>query len=79
MPDNPGHGECARVEVSCGEGSDEGGKVGPAHREVADEDLAEALVKLSLNELDEGGRHVLLYHYLRSKAGFYLFRLYQER
>ena len=79
MLENPGHGDCAWVEVSCGEGSDEGGKVGPAHREVSGEDLVEALVKLSLNGLDKGGRRVLLYHCLSSKAGFYFFHCYQER
>ena len=52
--------------------------MGPAHRAVAGEELAEALVKLSLNESDEGGRHVLLYHYLCSKTVVYFFRLFQE-
>ena len=62
MRETPWHSHCARMEVSCGKSSDEGSKVGPAHREVAGEDLAEALVKLSLNESDEGGWNVLLYH-----------------
>ena len=47
--------------MPCGEGADEGVKVGPAHREVAGEGLAEALVELSLNESNESGRHVLLH------------------
>ena len=59
--ETPRHGDCARVEISCGERSDEGIKVGPAHREMAGEDLAEAIVELSLNELNEGGRHILLH------------------
>ena len=41
------HGDCAQVKVSCGESAEEGGKVGPAHWEVAGEGLEEALVKLS--------------------------------
>ena len=53
--------------------------MGPLYREVAGEDLEEALVKLSLNESDKGGRHVLLYHCLCSKTGVYLFRRCQER
>ena len=59
-----GHGDCARAEVTCGEGADEGGKLGPAHQEVAGEGLAEALVELSLNELNESGWHVLLHRRL---------------
>ena len=47
--ENPRNGECARVEMSCGERSDEGSKVGPAHRKVAGEGLVEDLIKLSLN------------------------------
>ena len=58
------HGDCAQVKVSCGESADEGVEVGPAHREVAGEGLAEALVKLSLNELNARGRNVLLHHLL---------------
>ena len=68
VPESSRHGNCARVKVSCGESADEGGKVGPAHREVAGEVLAEALVKLSLNNSNEGGRHVLLYQCLRSET-----------
>ena len=63
-----GHGDCAWVEVTCGEGADEGIKVGPAHREVADEGLAEALFELSLNESNKSGRHVLLHRRLCSEA-----------
>ena len=63
-----GHGDCVWVEVPCGEGADEGGKVGPAHRELAGEGLAEALVELSLNELNESGRHVLLHRRLCAEA-----------
>ena len=62
------HGDCARVKVSCGESADEGGKVGPAHREVDGEGLAEALVKSSLNELNESGWHVLLHCRLCSET-----------
>ena len=68
MPKTSRHGDFAWVKVSCGESADEGGKVGPAHREVAGEGLVEALVKLSLNKLNEGGRHVLLYHCLCSET-----------
>ena len=57
---------CARVEVPCREGADEGGKVGPAHREVAGEVLVETLVELSLNESNKSGQHVLLHRYLCS-------------
>ena len=62
------HGDCAQVEVNCGKGADEGSRVGPAHQEVAGEDLAEALVELSLNESNESGRHVLLHRPLCSEA-----------
>ena len=78
VPETPRHGDCAQVEVSCGYSADEGGKVGTAHREVAGEDLAESLVKLSLNDLEKGDRHVLLYRYLCSDTGVYFFRRYQE-
>ena len=54
VPENPWHGDCDRVELSCGESADEGGKVGPTHREVAGAYLTEALVKPSLNESTKG-------------------------
>ena len=69
----PRHGDCAWVEVSCGQSSDEGNKVGPAHRAVAGEDLAEALVKISLNESNEFDRNVLLYGCLCLEAVVYFF------
>ena len=78
MSETPGHGDCARVGVSCGKGSDEGGKVGPAHCEVAGEDLVEALIKLGLNESGKGGWHVLVYLCLRSKVGVYFLCCCQE-
>ena len=55
-------GHCYRVgaEVTCRQCSDERSEVWPAHREVAREDFSEALVKLCLNESNEGGLHVLL-------------------
>ena len=55
-------GHCYRVgaEVTRRQCSDERIQVWPAHREVAREDLSEALVKLCLNESNESGRHVLL-------------------
>ena len=56
----PGHGDRVGVEVSCCQGSDEGGRVWPAHQELAGENLSEALSELGLNESDEGGWHVLL-------------------
>ena len=62
------HGDCARVKVSCGESEDEGVKVGPEHWEVADEGLVEALVKLSVNESNKSGRHVLLQSSLFSET-----------
>ena len=37
VPENLRHGDCAWVKVSYGKSVDEGGKVGPAHREVAGE------------------------------------------
>ena len=60
MLEPPGHGDRVGAEVSGCQGSDEGGQVWPAHREVAGENFPEALVELVLNESDEGGRHVLL-------------------
>ena len=72
VPEPPRHGDSVRVEVSDCQGSDEGSKVGPEHREVAGEDLAEALVKISLNESNEGGQHVLLHRCLLLEAGVYL-------
>ena len=75
----PRHGDCAWVEVSCGQSSDEGNKVGPAHREVAGEDLAEALVKLSLNYSNKGGWNVLLYLCLYSETGVSPPCRFQER
>ena len=66
------------MEVSGGQGSDDGSKVGPVHWEVAGEDLAEALVKLSMNESNEGCQHVLLDHCLCSEAGVYLVCRFQE-
>ena len=68
------NGDCARVKVSCGESADEGGKVGPAHREVAGEGLAEALVKLSFNYSNESGRHVLLHRHRCLETLVHLFR-----
>ena len=61
VSETPGHCDCARVEVYCGEGSDEGGKVGPAHREVAGKDLTEAIFELGLDESNDRIRHVLMY------------------
>ena len=52
--------------------------MGTAHHEIAGEDLAEALIKISLDESDECGRHVLLYRCLWLKTGFYFFRRYRE-
>ena len=63
-----GLGDCAQVKVTCGESADEGGKVGPAHRDVDGEGLAKALVKFSLNDLNESGRHVLLHCRLCSET-----------
>ena len=63
-----GHGDFARVEVACGEGADDVGKVGPSHHEVAGEALAEALVELSLNESNGSGRNVLLHRRLCVEA-----------
>ena len=64
VPETSRHGDCAQVKIFCGESEDEEDTVGPAHREVAGEGPEEALVKLSLDESNEGGRHVLLYHCL---------------
>ena len=66
--ETPGHGDRVGAEVSCCQGSNEGGQVLPAHREVAGENIPEALVDLGLNESDEGGRHVLLFPCLGSEA-----------
>ena len=62
------HGDCARVEVPCGEVADDGVKVGLEHQEVAGEGLTEALFEIILNESNESGRHVLLYRHLCSEA-----------
>ena len=43
--------------------------MGPAHREVAGKDLAEALIELGLDELNESSWDVLLYCRLCSEAG----------
>ena len=51
----------------------------PVHREVADEDLVEALVELSLNESNEGCRHVLLDRCLCSEAVVHFVCCLQER
>ena len=71
MAETSQHGDCSRVKISCRDRLNEGGKVGPAHRKVAGEDLEEALVELGLNELNEGGRHILLHCCLCSKTGVY--------
>ena len=60
MSEPPWHGDCVGAEYSCCQGSDEGGQVWPAHREVAGENLSEALIELILDDSNEGGRHVLL-------------------
>ena len=60
VPEPPHHSDSVRAEVSGCQGPDEGSKVGPKHREVAGEDLAEAFVELSLNESNQGCRHILL-------------------
>ena len=59
-----GHGDCARLKVPCGESAYERCKVGPVHREVAGEGLAEALDELSLNESNKSGRNVVLHRRL---------------
>ena len=64
VSETSGHGDCAQMEVPFGESAYEGGKVGPVHREVAGEGLAEALVEIILNESNESGRHVLLHRRL---------------
>ena len=53
--------------------------MGPAHWEVAGEDLVEALDELSLNELNKGIHHVLLHRCLCSKTIVYFFCRCQER
>ena len=78
MPEPLRHGHSVRVEVSGCQGSDEGSKVGPSHREVGGEDLAEALVELSLNESKEGFRHILLDRCLGSEAGVHFIFCFQE-
>ena len=59
-----GNGDCAQVEIPCGEGEDEGDTVVLAHQEVYSEGLLEALVDLSLNESNESSWHVLLHRRL---------------
>ena len=49
VPEPLHNSDSVRMEVFGPQGSDEGSKVGPAHREVAGEDLAESLVELILN------------------------------
>ena len=65
--------------MACGECFNEGGKLGPAHRDVDVEDLVEALVELSLKESNKGGRHVLLHRRLCSDAGVYFLCGFKER
>ena len=60
VPEAPRHLDSVRMEVSGHQGPDEGSKVGPAHREVAGEDLAESLVELILNESNKGFQNFLL-------------------
>ena len=79
MAETSWNGDCAQVEMSCGKRLNEGGRVGPAHREVAGEDLAGALVELSFNESNKGGWHVLLHHCQCSKAGVYLLCGFKDR
>ena len=69
MPEPPWHSRSVWMEVFGLQGPDEGSKVGPANREVAGEDLPEALVELSLNESNEGFRRVLLDRCLCSEVG----------
>ena len=52
--------------------------MGPSHWEVAGEDLAEAIVKPSLNESNKGGHNVLLDRCLCSEAGVYFLCHFQE-
>ena len=63
------NGDRAWVKMACGEYLNEGGEVGPLHREVAGKDMAEALVELGLNNSNERGRHVLLHRRLYLGAG----------
>ena len=60
MLEPPWHSDSVRLEVSGRQGPDGGSKVGPEHREVAGEDMVEALVEISLNKLNKGFRYVLL-------------------
>ena len=69
VPEPPRHRDSFRMEISSIQGPDEWSKVGPAHREVVGEDLAEDFVELNLNESNEGFRHVLLDRCLCSEAG----------
>ena len=78
MPETPQHSDSVRVEVSGCQGHDEGSKVGPAYQELTGEDLAEALVELSLNGSNEGCRHVLLDLFLCSEAGVHFVCCFQE-
>ena len=64
--ESTGHYDRVGAEVSCCQGSDETVQVWPAHRELDGENLSEALVKLGLDESNEGGRHVLLGYCLGS-------------
>ena len=59
--ETPWHGDSAWVELTCGQCSNEGGEVGPAHREVAGKDLTEAIFELGLDESNYRIRHVLMY------------------
>ena len=78
MPEPPQNGDSVQVEVSGRQVPGDWSKVGPAHREVAGEDLAEAVVELILNESEEGCRHVLLDRCLFSEARVYLVCCFQE-
>ena len=56
----PWYSDRVGAEVSRCQGYDEGGQVWPAHQEVAGENLSEALVEISMDESNKGGRKVLL-------------------
>ena len=58
--ESPGHGDCACVELTHCEGLYQWHEVQLGHREVASEDLKEAIVEIGLNEYNEGRCHILL-------------------
>ena len=51
ISESPVHGDGTWVEITCGDGLNQGGRVGPAHWWVAGKYMSEDLIKLGLKSL----------------------------